>query len=78
MFSAYFVSHCLSMFCFEKQMSEFLATHSGDLQVARSNHEFWLLILATCNLQHPVTRLHRMSWQLTHDLPIAKRPESAF
>ena len=32
---AYFVFHCLSMFCVEKQVSEFLATHSRDLQVAR-------------------------------------------
>ena len=32
MFSAYFVFHCLNMFCFEKQMSEFLATHFGYLR----------------------------------------------
>ena len=31
MFSAYFVFHCLNMFCFEKQVSEFLATHFGYL-----------------------------------------------
>ena len=53
MFSAYFVFHCLNMFCFEKQVSEFLATHFGylhelpvlpthfgDLQVASPNREF--------------------------------------
>ena len=47
MFSAYFVFHWLNMFCFEKQVSEFLATHFdylhelpvlatrfGDLQLA--------------------------------------------
>ena len=49
MFSAYFVFHCLSMFCVEKQVSEFLATHSGDLQVTRPNHEFWRL--AICDTQ---------------------------
>ena len=32
MFSAYFVFHCLNMFCFEKQVSEFLATHFGYLR----------------------------------------------
>ena len=35
MFSAYFVFHCLNMFCFEKQVSEFLATHFG--------YSFWWL-----------------------------------
>ena len=29
MFSAYFVFHCLNMFCVEKQVSEFLATRSS-------------------------------------------------
>ena len=43
MFSAYFVFHCLSMFCIEKQVSEFFATHSSDLQVARLK----LRVLAT-------------------------------
>ena len=53
MFSAYFVFQCLNMFCFEKQVSEFLATHFGylrelpvlatrfgDLQAASLNREF--------------------------------------
>ena len=40
---AHFVFHCLSMFCVEKQVLEFLATHSGDLQVARLK----LRVLAT-------------------------------
>ena len=31
MFSAYYVFLCLNMFCFEKQVSEFLATHFGYL-----------------------------------------------
>ena len=39
MFSAYSIFHCLNMFCFEKQVSKFLATHFGYL------HE--LLVLAT-------------------------------
>ena len=53
MFSAYFVFHCLNMFCFKKQVLEFLATHFGylrelpvlvtrfgDLQAASLNREF--------------------------------------
>ena len=40
MFSAYFVFQCLNMFCFEKQVSEFLATHFGYL--------LELPVLATC------------------------------
>ena len=53
LFSVYFVFHCLNMFCFEKQVSEFLATqfgylpelpvlatHFGDLQAASLSCEF--------------------------------------
>ena len=53
MFSAYFVFHCLNMFYVEKQVLEFLATHSsylrklpvlatrfGDLKVMSSSCEF--------------------------------------
>ena len=53
MFSAYFVFHCLNMFCFEKQVLEFLTTHFshlrelpvlatrfGDLQAASLSREF--------------------------------------
>ena len=60
MFSAYFVFHCLNMFCFEKQVSEFLATqfgylpelpvlatHFGDLQATRLSHEVTQNVLAT-------------------------------
>ena len=32
MFSAYFVFQCLNMFWFEKQVSDFLATHFGYLR----------------------------------------------
>ena len=32
LFSVYFVFHCLNMFCFEKQVSEFLATQFGYLR----------------------------------------------
>ena len=32
MFSAYFVFQCLNLFCFEKQVSDFLATHFGYLR----------------------------------------------
>ena len=54
MFSAYFVFHCLNMFCFEKQVSEILASHFGylhelpvlatrfgDLQATSSSREFY-------------------------------------
>ena len=30
MFNAYFVFHCLNMFCVEKQVSELFATEPGD------------------------------------------------
>ena len=51
MFSAYFVFHCLNMFCFEKQVSEFLATQFGYLRELPASSQFWLLVLATCKLQ---------------------------
>ena len=74
MFSVYFVFQCLNMFCFEKQVSEFLATHFGYLRE--------LPILATCfgNLQ--AASLHKRVLRVTRDLarnlPVAKRPKSAF
>ena len=53
MFSTYFFFHYLNMFCFEKQVSKFLATHFGylrelpilatrfgDLQAANPRREF--------------------------------------
>ena len=46
MFSAYFVSQCLSMFCVEIQVWEFLATHFGNLQSARPSHEVTQNVLA--------------------------------
>ena len=57
MFSAYFVSHCLSMFCVEKQVLEFLTTHSGDLQAARPSHEVTQNVLVT------------HSWLVSHETP---------
>ena len=48
MFSAYFVFQCLNMFCFEKQVSEFLATHFGYLRELPASCQFWLLGLAAC------------------------------
>ena len=32
MFGAYFIFHCVNMFCVEKQVSEFLVTHFGYLR----------------------------------------------
>ena len=48
MFSAYFVFHWLNMFCFEKQVSKFLATHFGYLRELPASCQFWLLVLVTC------------------------------
>ena len=74
MFSAYFVFQCLNMFCFEKQVSEFLATHFGYLRK--------LLVLGTQfgNLQAASSyrEVSRLSRNLARDSPVAKRPESAF
>ena len=55
MFSAYFVFQYLNMFCFEKQVSEFLATHFGYLRELPASCQFWLLILATCKLRVQAT-----------------------
>ena len=47
MFSAYFVSHCLNMFCVEKQVLEFflliLATYASSEQAASFGYSFWQL-----------------------------------
>ena len=43
MFCAYFVFHCLSMFCVEKQVLEFLATHFGYLRELPASCQFWRL-----------------------------------
>ena len=77
-FSAYFVFHCLNMFCVEKQVLEFLATHFSDLQVARPSHEFWLLVLATCKLRDPVTSLHKMDSQLSSRLASRETLRNSF
>ena len=73
-FSAYFVFQCLNMFCFEKQVSEFLATHFGYLRE--------LPVLATrfgglqaASSDREVSRLTR---DLARDSPVARRSESAF
>ena len=74
MFNAYFVFHCLNMFCFEKHVSEFLATQFGYLRE--------LPILATRFGDLQAARSHkrvlRLTRDLAHDSPIAKHPESAF
>ena len=72
----------LNMFCFEKQVSEFLATHFdylhelpvlatrfGDLQLASRKSK---------PSQIQATSSHRRVSQLTCDSLVAKRPESAF
>ena len=70
MFSAYFVFHCLNMFCVKKQVLEFLATQFGYLCE--------LLVLTTCFGDLQATSSHRRVSRLTHDSPVAKRLESAF
>ena len=78
MFSAYFVFHYLNMFCVLKQVSNFLATHSGYLREQPASCKFWLLILAICKSWVQAVSLHRMSWWLTLDSSVVKRPKSAF
>ena len=62
----------------KKQVSEFLATCFGDLQAARSNHDFWRLILATCKPRDPVTSLHKMVSRLSSQLASCKLPKNSF
>ena len=78
MFSAYFIFHCLDMFCFEKQVSEFLATHFGYLRELPTSCQFWLLILATCKLRVQAASSHKRVSRLTRDSPVVKCSESAF
>ena len=56
----------------------FLATCFGDLQAARSNHDFWRLILATCKLRDPVTSLHKMVSRLSSQLASCELPKNSF
>ena len=78
MFSAYFVFHCLNMFYFEKQVSEFLATHFGYLCE--------LPVLAThfgdLQAASPSYESHRRVSRLTCDSargsPVTKRPNQLF
>ena len=74
MFSAYFVFHCLNMFCFEKQVLEFLATHFGYLRE--------LPVLATRFGDLQATSSHRRVSRLIRDSacnsPVVKCLESAF
>ena len=55
MFSTYFVFHCLNMFCFEKQVSEFwlliLATCVSCQQAASFGYSFWRLASRKSKLQ---------------------------
>ena len=72
MFSAYFVFHCLNMFCFEKQVSKFLATHFGylhelpvlathfgDLQAASPSRDFTQKGFATRQSQNAQNQLFK-------------------
>ena len=71
MFSAYFVFHCLNMFYVEKQVLEFLATHSGYLRK--------LPVLATRFGDLQATSPSRKFTQKGFATqPTAKRPESNF
>ena len=68
MFSAYFVFHCLNMFCFEKLVIEFLATCVSCQQATSFGYSFWRL--ASCEFTQ--------KGDLARDSSVAKRPESAF
>ena len=66
--------HCLNMFCFEKKVSEFLATQFDYLRELPASWQFWLLVLVTCKL-----RVHTEGFRdSARDSPVAKHPESAF
>ena len=65
MFSAYFVFHCLNMFYFEKQVSEFFATHFGYLCELAASCQFWLLVLVTCKPRVQAASSHRRVSQLS-------------
>ena len=67
MFSAYFVFHCLNMFCVEKQVSEFLATHFGYLRE--------LPVLATQFGDLQAASSYREVSRLSRNSPVAK-PQS--
>ena len=47
MFSVYFVFHCLTMFCIEKQVSEFFAAQLATRQSRNPSREFIQKLLAT-------------------------------
>ena len=78
MFSAYFVFHCLYMFCFEKQVSKFLATHFGYLRELWASCEFWLLVLVTSKLRVQAASSHKTVLRLTRDSPVANTQNQLF
>ena len=67
MFSAYFVFHCLNMFCVEKQVSEFFAT-----QLMARQLQVYPEALATHS------RLAKISPTEPRDLPNCKTPRNSF
>ena len=67
-----------NIFCFEKQVSKFLATHFGYLRELPASYQFWLLVLATCKPRVQAASSHRRVSGLTRDLPVVKCLESAF
>ena len=74
MFSAYFVFHCLNMFCVEKQVLEFLATHSGYLRklpVLATRFGDLKVVSSSCEFTQKGFATHSR-------LAVAKRLESAF
>ena len=89
MFSAYFVFHCLNMFCVEKQVSEFFATQLVTRQSWNPSREFiqkllathsWLArdSLATRGLLATYLRLAKIFATEPRDSPNRKTPRNSF
>ena len=69
MFSVYFVFHCLTMFCIEKQVSEFFAAQLATRQSRNSSREFIQKFLTTHlrlarNSLATRENFHDWTWQL--------------
>ena len=77
MFSAYFVFHCLTMFCIEKQVSEFFVAQLATRQSRNPNREFIQKLLAAhlrlvCNSLVTHSRLAKIFATETRDSRLAR------
>ena len=67
MFSVYFVFHCLTMFCIEKQVSEFFAAQLVTRQSRNPSREFIQKLLATHSRLAKIFAIETRDSQLTRD-----------